>query len=167
MMFTWSAHLFFFFNLKWIKLGHDRIKHHSWALLIILMVCSALKRTEFEDESEQSWRWRSWWWWWWWLHSAELQFTEETQRWRTFCYDKIPATLFGWTLLRLQNLYDVNLPFHHIPMALYWIVIWCLWRSLEYCELINMFQKPVWGVLMMRFVTWCIILLETAIRRWV
>jgi len=35
----------------------------------------------------------------------------------------------------------------------------------QYSELIVMFKKPVWDD--MSFVTWCIILLEVAIRRWV
>ena len=38
------------------------------------------------------------------------------------------------------------------------------WRPLESRELIVMFKKPVWDD--MSFVTWCIILLEAAIRRW-
>ena len=61
------------------------------------------------------------------------------------------------------HIYDANLPFHHISKVLYWIEIWWQWRPLEYSELIVMFKKPVWdGV---SFVTWCIILLEEAIRR--
>ncbi len=63
------------------------------------------------------------------------------------------------------HIHDVNLPFHHIPKVLYWIEIWWLWRTFELSELIVMFKKPVWDGL--SFVTWCIILLEVAIRRWV
>ena len=63
------------------------------------------------------------------------------------------------------HIYDANLPFHHIPKVLYWIDIWWLWRLLENSELIVMFKKPVWDDL--SFLTWCIILLEVAIRRWV
>ncbi len=29
------------------------------------------------------------------------------------------------------HIYDANLPFHHIPMVLYWIEIWWLWRPFE------------------------------------
>ena len=63
------------------------------------------------------------------------------------------------------HIHDANLPFHHIPKVFYWIEIWWLWRPLEYSELIVMFKKPVWDDL--SFVTWHVILLEVAIRRWV
>ncbi len=69
-------------------------------------------------------------------------------------------------LLQICRLHkhDVNLSFHHIPKVLYWIEIWWLWRPWVK-ELIVMFKKPIWDDL--SFVTWCMILLEVAIRRWV
>ena len=70
-------------------------------------------------------------------------------------------------LLQICQLYIhvVNLLVHHIPKVLYWIEIWWLWRPLGYSELIVMFKKPVLDHL--SFVTWFMILLEVAIRRWV
>ncbi len=62
------------------------------------------------------------------------------------------------------HIHDANLPFHHIPKVLYWIDFWWLWRPFEKRELIVMFKKPVWDYL--SFVTWFIILLDVAIRRW-
>ena len=63
------------------------------------------------------------------------------------------------------HIHDVNLPFHHILKGLYWIDIWWLWRPFEYSELIIIFKKPVWDD--SRSMTWRVILLEVAIRRWV
>ncbi len=63
------------------------------------------------------------------------------------------------------HIHNANLPFHHIPKVLYLIEIWWLWRPFEESELIVIFKKPVWDDL--SFVTWCIILLEVAFRRWV
>lgn len=56
------------------------------------------------------------------------------------------------------HIHDVNLPFSHIPKVLCWIVTWWLRRLTE-------FKKPLWGHF--SFVTWCVILLAAAIRRWV
>ncbi len=35
------------------------------------------------------------------------------------------------SITQLLQIYDVNLPFHHIPKVLYWIEIWWLWRPFE------------------------------------
>ncbi len=85
----------------------------------------------------------------------------------TFLTDFGPYWLDSITqLLQIHRLHihDANLPFHHIPKVLYWIKTWWLWRPFEYTELIVMFKKPVWDDF--SFVTWRIILLEVAIRRW-
>jgi len=64
----------------------------------------------------------------------------------------------------IMHIHDVNLQFQHISKLLYWIEICWLWRPFEFSELIVMFKRPVWDDL--NFVTWHVILLEVAIRRW-
>ena len=49
------------------------------------------------------------------------------------------------------RIHDVNLPFHHIPKMLYWI---------EICDFRGHWRK-------VNSLSWCIILLEVAIRGWV
>ena len=64
-----------------------------------------------------------------------------------------------------QRHLHANLPFSHIPKVFYWIWIRWLRRPRKNIELTVLFMKPVWDYFC--FVTWCIIMLEVAIRRWV
>ena len=76
---------------------------------------------------------------------------------QTFLWDSVPC----WHDCMMQLL---NLPFYHILKVFYWIQIRWLGRPLKNIELIVLFIKPVWDGFCI--VTWCIVMLEVAIRRW-
>ena len=84
----------------------------------------------------------------------------------TRCWDSVPCWHDCITqplqICQIQ-IHAANLPFCHIPKG--WIQIRWMGRPLKNIELIVMFMKPVWDVL--SFMTWCIIMLVVAIRRWV
>lgn len=59
----------------------------------------------------------------------------------------------------LLHIHATNRPLYH-----YWVGIWWLLWLLEYTELVVVCMEPAWDNLCC--VTWCFILLEVAIRRW-
>lgn len=59
----------------------------------------------------------------------------------------------------LLHIHATNRPLYH-----YWVGIWWLLWLLEYTELVVVCMEPAWDNL--GCVTWCFILLEVAIRRW-
>lgn len=62
-------------------------------------------------------------------------------------------------------IHDENLLFHCKPKVIYFTEIRSVWRPFKYIELIVMFKLPILDDLC--FMTWCVILLEEDIRRWV
>ena len=101
------------------------------------------------------------------LHGMDS--TRSTRELKTFLWDSVSC----WhdcsrQFLQIYQLHihAVNLPFYHIPTVFYWIQIRGLGTPTpKKIKLIVMFMKPVWDDFC--FVTWCIIMLEVSIRRWV
>ncbi len=79
----------------------------------------------------------------------------------SYWHDRITQLLQNCWL----HIHDANLPFHHIPKELYWL------RSGDYGGHLSKVNSLACTRNQseddLSFVTWCIILLEVAIRRWV
>ena len=94
--------------------------------------------------------------------------TDSKRYWKRSFWDSVPCVPDCIRLfLQICQLHvnAANLLFYHMPKLFYWIQIWWLGRPLKNFELLVLFIKPVWDYFC--FVTWCMIMLEIAIRRWV
>ena len=83
---------------------------------------------------------------------------------KTFCWDSVHGSMIASHNFRNLSAEHSCILLFHIPKEVYWIQIQWLGRLLKIIELYVMFMKPVWDDFC--FVTWCIIILDVAIRRW-
>ena len=90
---------------------------------------------------------------------------ESTRCWKQFFEILFHVDTIASQYLPISQLHihAANLLFNHVPKVFYWIHIQWLGRPLKNIKLIVMFMRPVWEDF--SFVTWCIIMLEVAIRR--